>query len=126
MTVRNLPPLVTVAHRAYLAKPVRFTYEYRPPCLSRLSVCAALDGRALAGGVVDPLPMVGGLVRVLGGACVAARDGMPGANDLSSPLLDVSPAVAFRGLIVRVRINLVQTGRVIWRWFGLPHVGCAS
>ena len=76
--------------------------------------------------MVDPLPRVGGLVRVLGVACVAARDGTPGGNDLSSPLLDVSLAVAVCGLIVRVRINLVQTGRVIWCWFGLPHVGHAS
>ena len=86
----------------------------------------ALDGRVFAGGVVDPLPGVGGLVQVLGVACVAARDGRRGGKDLSSAFLDVSLAVAFCGLIVRVRINLVQTGRVIWRWSGLPRVVRAS
>jgi len=44
--------------------------------------------------------------------CVAARDGRRGIVSLSSAFLDVSLAVAVRGLIVRVRITSVQTNRV--------------
>ena len=113
MTGGNHPPWLPLPIAPDCPAPRVTNTHDRVAASVHLPVLVALGGRVFAGGVVAPVPRVGGLVRVLGWVFVAARDGMPGIYCLSIGFMDVSPAVAFCGLNVRVRIKCVQMDAVI-------------